>query len=203
LKVIVLGCGMIGTVIAVDFAESVENAEIIVADKSMERAQGIASGIEGAEWAAVDSVDYAGLVRVFRGLDLVIGALPGEHGFTALRAAIDASVSMVDISFTPENPLELNAAAKKKGVTIIPDCGVAPGLSNILVGHAASELESVREAHILVGGLPEYPVPPLGYTVTWSADGLIDEYMRDAPACNVNIMVPVFSLLKADCILTE
>lgn len=198
MKVVVLGCGMIGSVIAVDFAESVDDVQITVADKSMERARDVASGIEGAEWDVLDSLDHSGLVRKFRGLDLVIGALPGEYGFTALRAAIEASVSMVDISFTPENPLELNAAARRQGVTIIPDCGVAPGLSNILVGHGASEFESVREAHILVGGLPEYPVPPLGYTITWSADGLIDEYMRDARIVKGGriIQVPALSGLE-------
>jgi len=179
LRVLVLGCGNIGSVIARNFAESMEECEIVVADREEERAKKVASSIEDAAWITVDATDYAGLVEVLRGFNLVIGALPGDYGYQALKAAIEAGVDMVDVSFTPEDPLELDGAAKEAGITIIPDCGVAPGLSNMLVGYASAKLDRVLEAHILVGGLPEHPVPPLGYTVTWSAEGLIDEYMRD------------------------
>jgi lysine 6-dehydrogenase len=179
LKVITLGCGKIGSVMARDFVESVEGAEIVLADRSEERARIAASGIEGASWVAVDTSDFSGLVDTLRGFDLILGALPGDFGYRALEAAVEAGVDVVDVSYTPETPLELDRAAKKAGVTIIPDCGVAPGLSSILVGYAASRLDRVRTAHIMVGGIPETPVPPLGYTITWSAEGLIDEYVRD------------------------
>jgi len=179
LRIIVLGCGKIGSVIARDFAESVDGAEVVVADKSERMAEAAASRIREAEWTSVDATDYAGLVESVRGFDLVIGALPGDYGYQALRAAVEAGVDMLDVSFTPENPLELDEAAREAGVTVVPDCGVAPGLSNMLVGHAAAKLDRVRAAHIMVGGIPERPVPPLGYTITWSAEGLIDEYMRD------------------------
>lgn len=80
----------------------------------------------------------------------------------------------------PENPLTLNDKAAEAGVTIVPDCGLAPGISNTLVGHSASKLDRVETVRIMVGGLPEEPVPPLGYVMTWSAEGLIDEYTRKA-----------------------
>jgi saccharopine dehydrogenase-like NADP-dependent oxidoreductase len=179
LKVITLGCGKIGSVMARDFVESVEGAEIVLADRSEERAQMAASCIEGASWIAADTSDFSGLVDTLKGFDLILGALPGDFGYRALEAAVEAGVDVVDVSYTPETPLELDGAAKKAGVTIIPDCGVAPGLSSILVGHAASRLDRVKTAHIMVGGIPETPVPPLGYTITWSAEGLIDEYVRD------------------------
>jgi lysine 6-dehydrogenase len=79
-----------------------------------------------------------------------------------------------------ENSLTLNEKAVEAGVTIIPDCGLAPGISNILVGHAAEKLDKVWTVHIIVGGLPEKPVPPLGYIITWSPENLIDEYTRKA-----------------------
>lgn len=180
MRVVVLGCGNIGSVIARDFAESLEGAEVVLADRSREKAEVAASRIEGATWITVDATDYPGLLETLKGFDLVIGALPGDYGYKALKAAVGARVNMVDVSFTPENPLELEDAAEEAGVAIIPDCGVAPGLSNMLVGYAAAKLDLVREVHIMVGGLPEHPVPPLGYTITWSAEGLIDEYMRDA-----------------------
>ena len=180
MKIIVLGCGKIGSVAARDFADSVEGAEVVVADSSMERAEAAASKIMGGTPATFDATDYRGLVETLKEFDLVIGALPGDYGYNALRAVVEAGVNMVDVSFTAEDPLELDGAAEKAGITIVPDCGVAPGISNMLVGYGASKLDQVQEAHIMVGGLPEQVVPPLGYTITWSAEGVIDEYVRGA-----------------------
>jgi saccharopine dehydrogenase-like NADP-dependent oxidoreductase len=119
-------------------------------------------------------------MRVLKDFDLVLGFLPGKLGYGLAEACIDAGKSLVDVSFMAENPLALNDKASKTGVTIVPDCGLAPGISNVLVGHAAGELEKVRSVHIMVGGLPEKPVPPLGYVITWSPESLIDEYTRKA-----------------------
>ena len=179
MKVIVLGCGKIGSVMAKDFARTVEGSRVTAADISEERARRSASEIKGADWTTIDTTDHPALVETLRGFDLALGALPGDYGYKTLEASVEAGVDIVDISFTPEDPLQLDGAAKKAGVTMIPDCGVAPGLSNILVGHSASRLDKVRAVHIMVGGIPETPIPPLGYTITWSAEGLIDEYVRD------------------------
>jgi len=178
LKAIILGCGNMGSVIAMDLAESVEGVEVAVADKEGGRAKAVASTIEGADWFTVDATDYDGLVETFKGFDLAVGALTGDYGHQSMKAAIEALTDMVDVSFAPEDPFKLDEAAKEAGVTIIPDCGVAPGLSHILVGFASASLDRVREVHIMVGGLPRCPLPPLGYTITWSAEGLIDEYTR-------------------------
>ncbi len=179
MKVIVLGCGKIGSVMAKDFARTVEGSRVTAADISEERARRSASEIKGANWTTIDTTDHPALVETLRGFDLALGALPGDYGYKTLEASVEAGIDIVDISFTPEDPLQLDGAAKKAGVTMIPDCGVAPGLSNILVGHSASRLDKVRAVHIMVGGIPETPIPPLGYTITWSAEGLIDEYVRD------------------------
>jgi lysine 6-dehydrogenase len=111
-----------------------------------------------------------------------------------LKACVEAGKNMVDVSFNPEDPTELDEAVKKAGLTIIPDCGVAPGLSNLLVGYGASQLDSVDEAKIMVGGIPDEEVPPLGYTITWSADGLIDEYIRDVSIVKEGKMIQVPAL---------
>ncbi|MFP3951722.1 MAG: saccharopine dehydrogenase family protein [Candidatus Bathyarchaeia archaeon] len=177
-RVILLGCGKIGSVIARDLSKTLE-MEFTAADKSGSMARATAESV-GGEWIAVDVMDSSRLVRVLEDYDMVLGALPGDYGFRAIKAAIEAGVDMVDISFTPENPLDLNDTAEERGVTVVPDCGIAPGLSNILVGYGSSKLGKLKRANIMVGGLPEAPVPPLGYTITWSAEGLIDEYIRDA-----------------------
>jgi len=176
MRIIVIGCGKIGSIIAKDLAESLE-AEITVADKFETAARRVAEEISG-EWTTVDASSKGSIAQALRGFDLAVGALPGDYGFNAMEAAVEVGVDMVDVSYTPENPLILDEEARRKEMTLIPDCGVAPGLSNMLVSYGASKLDEVRAAHILVGGIPERPVPPLGYTITWSAEGLIDEYMR-------------------------
>jgi saccharopine dehydrogenase-like NADP-dependent oxidoreductase len=177
MRILVIGCGKIGSTIAGDLSESMAEAKITVADKRRAAAREIASRI-GSEWITVDASDKRSIAKALQGFDLAVGALPGDYGYAAMETAVEVGIDMVDVSYTPENPLTLDMEAKRRGTTLIPDCGVAPGLSNMLVGYAASMLDEVREAHILVGGIPERPVPPLGYTITWSAEGLIDEYVR-------------------------
>jgi lysine 6-dehydrogenase len=150
-----------------------------MADIDEARAKAAASRIPGAGWTTIDTSDHGSLRDRIGGHDLALGALPGDYGYAALKAAVEAGVDMLDVSFTPEDPTQLDASAKERGVTVVPDCGVAPGLSNILVGYGASRLDEVEKAHVMVGGIPEEPVPPLGYTITWSAEGLVDEYVRD------------------------
>lgn len=179
MKIIVLGCGKIGGVIARDLAESVDNVEIVAADKDQAQAVALAKQLKNGTWISLDAGDYRGLVDRLNGFDLAVGALPGNLGFNAIKAAIEAEVNVVDVSFSPENPLMLNGEAMDAGVTVIPDCGVAPGLSNMLVGYAVSKLDRAREVHIMVGGIPEHPIPPLDLIITWSVEGLIDEYMRN------------------------
>ena len=180
MNVIVLGCGKIGAVMAREFHRRLPASKLTMADIDEDRARKAAAAIPGAGWATIDTSDNSALVKKIRGHDLALGALPGDYGYAAIRAAVEAGVHMVDVSFTAEDPTKLDADARERGVTVIPDCGVAPGLSNMLVGYGASRLEKVDSAHVMVGGIPETPVPPLGYTVTWSAEGLIDEYVRGA-----------------------
>ena len=176
MKVIVLGSGKIGSVMGLDFSK--RGAEITLSDIDVGRAEKAADAIN-ADAVQFDTSDHDSMVKTLKEYDLVLGALPGDYGFDALKAVVDARKNMVDVSFTPEDPTTLSETAKKAGVTIVPDCGVAPGLSNMLVGYGSSKLDMVEEAKIMVGGIPEKEVPPLGYTITWSADGLIDEYIRD------------------------
>jgi len=100
-----------------------------------------------------------------------------------------------------ENPLRLNHAAESARITIVPDCGLAPGISNLIVGHAFQKLDKTRTVHIMVGGLPEKPIPPLGYTVTWSPESLIDEYTRKAIIVKQGRRVQVEALSGVENIL--
>jgi saccharopine dehydrogenase-like NADP-dependent oxidoreductase len=191
LKAIVLGAGKIGSVIAKDFSS--RGVELTLGDIDIDRAKEAASEV-GGDSLVFDTSNCDQMVETISDYDLIIGALPGDYGYQALRACINAGKDVVDVSFTPEDPLELDEEAKKSNVTIIPDCGVAPGLSNLLVGYGASMLDTVEEAKIMVGGIPEKKVPPLDYTITWSADGLIDEYIRDVTIVKDGELVQVPAL---------
>ena len=182
MKVLVLGCGNIGSVAAEDVAKSLSSVHIVVADRDKSRAQKVAEkiGRGNVSWAKIDVRNRSELVNFLQNFDLVMGFLPGKLGYGLMEACIAAGKDLVDVSFMEENPLTLHEKAVKTGVTIVPDCGLAPGISNLLVGHAVKRLDKVEKIHIMVGGLPEKPLPPLGYVITWSPESLIDEYTRKA-----------------------
>lgn len=112
--------------------------------------------------------------------DLVVSALPGFVGFEALRRVIEAGKDLVDISFFPEDPFALDSAAKQRGVVVVVDCGVAPGLCNLLAGRVARELERVDSYSCYVGGLPEVRRKPFEYAAVFSPADVIEEYTRPA-----------------------
>lgn len=182
MKVISLGCGNIGSVAAEDLAKSVSSTEVIIADKDETRAKDVAKRINrsNVSWIRLDATNHDKLVHALKEYDLVMGFLPGKFGYHLAEACLEARRSLVDVSYMPESPLKLNNKALEAGVTIIPDCGLAPGISNILVGHAVKKLDRVQAINIMVGGLPEKPIPPLDYVITWSPENLIDEYERKA-----------------------
>ena len=178
---LVLGCGNIGSVAAEDLAKTTDY-EIVVADNDLKRAENLAKRIGNSRVSAMrlDASDRRGSVRCLKGFDVVLGFLPGKLGYGLARACVEAGTDLVDVSFMAENPLTLNDRASTAGVLIVPDCGLAPGISNVLVGHAAAALDRIDSVHVMVGGLPERPVPPLEYVITWSPESLIDEYTRNA-----------------------
>jgi saccharopine dehydrogenase-like NADP-dependent oxidoreductase len=180
MKVLIVGCGNIGSVAAEDLAKSSSSIQVVVADKNETRAEQVAERIRNVSWIQLDATNQSKLVSALKDFNLVMGFLPGKLGYGLACACIDAGKDLVDVSYMAENPIALADNAVKANVTIVPDCGLAPGISNILVGHAVAELEKVLSVHIMVGGLPERPVPPLDYVITWSPENLIDEYVRKA-----------------------
>ncbi|MGD8545441.1 MAG: saccharopine dehydrogenase family protein [Candidatus Bathyarchaeota archaeon] len=196
MRVLVLGCGHIGSVAAEDLAESTVTNDIVVADKDGSRAEDIAKRIGRANVSGLqlDISDHDQLIRTLRDFDLVMGFLPGDLGHELVLSCVEAGKNLVDVSYMPENCLKLDERALEADITIILDCGLAPGISNILVGHATTMVDEIRRVHIMVGGLPERNIPPLGYVVTWSPENLIDEYTRRAKIIQDCKMVEVEAL---------
>jgi saccharopine dehydrogenase-like NADP-dependent oxidoreductase len=127
-----------------------------------------------------DLSDPAAVGDLVRDYDLVVIAVPGFMGFRTLRAVIEARRNVVDISFFPEDPFLLQELANRRSVTAVVDCGVAPGMSNILTGYVAHELDELNSVMIYVGGLPEVREWPYEYKAVFSPLDVIEEYVRPA-----------------------
>jgi len=192
---LVLGSGLIGPTIAQDLLESSETKQVVVADKDPERLKACSSKLAGGRLSTqiIDVSDQSATSKLIKGFDVAICALP--HGLTiaADRAAIEAGVSLIDLAFE-SGQMTLDNEACKAGVTLIPGCGVAPGLTNILASHAAENLDVVEEVHIKCGGIPQRPVPPLWYKVVFSLESVLDMYTRRVRIVREGKMVEVESL---------
>jgi len=164
---------------AIDLAQN-ENIRVTVADKSAQALQKLTGAHPKITATQVDLSDTGAVKTLAAENDLVLSAVPGFMGFQTLQAVITAERDIVDIAFFPENPFELDALAKEKGVTAIVDCGVAPGISNLLVGHVDHLLDSTEEVLIYVGGLPEVREWPYDYRAGFSPIDVIEEYTRPA-----------------------
>ncbi|MGQ9601801.1 MAG: saccharopine dehydrogenase family protein [Candidatus Bipolaricaulia bacterium] len=188
-RYLILGAGMQGTAAAYDFARFGEAETVVLADLDLERAEAAARRInrltrgELARPARVDVTDERSLAQALRGVDAVLSAVPYRFNLEITKAAIAASVGMCDLGGNTELVLEqlkLDPQAKEAGVTIVPDCGLAPGMANTLAVYAMSRMERPREVRIWCGGLPQNPKPPLGYKLVFSIEGLTNEYFGKA-----------------------
>ena len=175
-KIIVLGAGMVGSAMAIDL---VKDHKVTSADynlKSLEKLKGKHSNITTIQ---VDVTKKEELINILQSFDLVICAVPGFLGFETLKTIIEAKKNVVDISFFPENALELNDLAKENNVTAIVDCGVAPGMGNILLGYHNEQIK-ITDFECLVGGLPKTKKWPFNYKAPFSPIDVIEEYTRPA-----------------------
>ncbi len=120
------------------------------------------------------------IVEVLKTCNIAISALPAYLGRNAELAAIEARRNLIDLTYLKEEPLELYKKAKEREIVIIPDAGVAPGLSSLIAGYLYSYFDQLNYLKVLVGGIPKENIPPLGYTITWSPEDLIAEYSRSA-----------------------
>jgi len=180
MKILVIGCGNIGFVVARDLAGNLASAEVVLADVDKARATEAACRINRANVSCIrlDASNKTELIEALSRFDLAVGALPGSMGYQVCRAAVAAKTNLVDVSYMPEDVMTLNKEASRAHVSLLPDYGMSPGFGNILAGHAIGKLDSVESVHMLNGGLPEKPLPPLGYVITWSVNDLIDMYNR-------------------------
>ena len=174
-KIAVLGAGMVGKAIALDLAT---NFEVTAFDRSETALQQLATN-GTVQTQVADLSDHASYNSWLKDFDAVVLAVPGFMGYACLEAVIRCGKDVVDISFFPENALELDELAKEHKVTAIVDCGVAPGLSNLVLGYEDRQMQ-VEEFECMVGGLPKLRKKPFEYKAPFSPIDVIEEYTRPA-----------------------
>ena len=172
-KVTVLGSGMVGRTIAQDLST---RYRVTAVDLQQDNLDLLYAGIDKIQ---TDLAEARNVQDVIRDADMVIGAVPGFMGFKTLETVIDAGKDVVDISFFPEDALELDYKAKQKNVTAVVDCGVAPGMDNILLGFHYNRMH-VRSFTCMVGGLPRVRTLPFQYKAPFSPIDVLEEYTRPA-----------------------
>lgn len=177
-RVAVLGGGMVGAAISGDLAAD-PSISVAVMDKHEETLTAVRAR-HAVETRLVDLTEPDAIRESVAGFDLVVGALPGALGFGALGAVIDAGRPYCDISFMPEDAMELSPKAKALGVAVVFDCGVAPGLSHMMAGYAAHALDPCERLRIYVGGLPVERRWPFEYKAGFSPGDVLEEYTRPA-----------------------
>lgn len=174
-NIIVLGAGMVGKAIAIDLAKK---HKVSAADIDQDSLSYLSENY-GITSIGINLMEEERIYEVVKDFDLVVSAVPGFMGFDTLRTVIEAGKNIVDISFMPEDFMELNALAAKKGVTAITDCGVAPGMPNLIVGYH-NELMEINTFEYVVGGLPFMKVYPFYYKAPFSPVDVVEEYTRPA-----------------------
>jgi len=177
-RVVVLGAGRVGSLIARDLKARAK-ADVTVSDvradvlKRLEKEHGL-NGV------LADLSSPSAVKKLAGDFDLAIGAVPGFMGLATVKAVVESGADCCDISFMPEDPRVLHKAAKKAGSTAVVDCGVAPGLSNMMAGRIASEMDSIEDLTIMVGGLPKVRTWPYQYKAGFSPIDVVEEYTRPA-----------------------
>ncbi len=178
MKITVLGAGLIGSAIVKDLAKDRQHSvtAVDIDEKHLAHLDEDAT----VSTIMADLQDKSTIGSLVAETDLVICAVPGYMGFTTLKSIIEAGKNVVDISFFPEDPMELDDLAKSRNVTAVVDCGVAPGLSNIIAGYVDAQLDHTERYCCYVGGLPRIRKWPYEYKAVFSPIDVLEEYTRPA-----------------------
>ncbi len=179
MKFLVLGAGKQGSAAAFDLCRRNGVEKVVLADLDVENVQPFLRPLVGGKLVtrALNASDGAAVRAAMDGVDAVLNALPYYFNGAITEAAIDSGVHYCDLGGNTaivEAQKELHPAATQAGVSVVPDCGVAPGMVNILAQACIDELDVADVVEMRVGGLPQHPKPPLNYQVAYSLEGMLD-----------------------------
>lgn len=186
MKILVLGAGRMGHGAVYDLVHNSPGVEsVTIADFDTKKAERVAESVGTNKITAtyIDAANYAAIIQLMQGHDSAISCVNYWYNETLSQAAIETRTNFCDLggnNYVVDEQLALDAKAKAAGISIIPDCGLAPGMVSILAMHGAAKFDEIQEIHIRVGGLPQNPQPPLNYQLVFSVEGLINEYIETA-----------------------
>jgi lysine 6-dehydrogenase len=203
----ILGAGMQGTCAAYDLAKFASPARIVMGDVSLEQASANASRVNGlvghpiCEGVSVDALDAGSLTQFLADVDVLLSCVPYWMHPKVAETAIAAGVHMVDLGGDTNVSLEtlkLDERAKAAGVSVIPDCGLAPGLVNDLADYLLEQFDETESVRLFCGGLPQNPKPPFNYRLAFNIEGLVTEYDGDADVIRDGKLVKVPTLTEVE-----
>lgn len=181
MRMLVLGAGLQGSACAFDLLQNPEVTQVRLADLRIGSLPPFLAPYSGDRLVPtpLDVRDAEAVGALMRESDAVMSAIPYYFNLDLARLAVESGVHFCDLGGNTEivfRQKDLDAQARAKGVSIMPDCGVAPGMVNILAELGISRLDRVQQVRIYVGGLPQDPQPPLNYQLVYSLEGVLDYY---------------------------
>jgi lysine 6-dehydrogenase len=181
MRMLVLGAGLQGSACAYDLLQDRDVTEVRLADIHVHHLPEYLAPFSGPRLlpTPLDVRDRTAVLGAMRECDAVMSAIPYYFNYDLARLAVEAGVHFCDLGGNTEivfEQKELDAEARRKNISVVPDCGLAPGMVNILAEHGIAQLDDVHSVKIYVGGLPQHPEPPLNYMLVYSLEGALDYY---------------------------
>ena len=199
MRMLVLGAGLQGSACAFDLLNNSAVERVLLADVQVGSLPTFLAPFVGNRLAtlSLDVRDVAAVRAAMTQCDAVMSAIPYYFNFPLAQLAVDAGVHFADLGGNTDivrQQQTLDANAKARGVSVVPDSGLAPGMVNVIAQHGIDQFEQVERVQLFVGGLPQVPEPPLGYQIAYSIEGMIDYYttpslvVRDGVPQEVNAL---------------
>jgi len=185
IRVLMLGIGKMGSVLLQDLVRSDSVVEVVASDIDAQKVRRYVSQMKWDDKVRaepVDVLDHGRLVALMKGgFDVVANMMVSEHNFRIAKAAVEARANMVDVGMIIPETFTLDGAAREAGITIVPSCGLDPGIDRVLEGFAATRFDVVENIYVWCGGFPQKNTPgynnPLHYKVSWYWRRAIESYL--------------------------
>ncbi|MHA1629083.1 MAG: saccharopine dehydrogenase family protein [Candidatus Heimdallarchaeota archaeon] len=200
---LILGAGLMGRAAAFDLLRHEDTKTILLADIKFEQAKKVAQWLNDprVKPLTLDVTKKEHVREVMEQVDTAIGCVSYQFNYELSKTAIETKTNYCDLggnNTVVSQQFSLHEEAKKAGITIIPDCGLAPGVASILTAYATEKFDTLEEIHIRVGGLPQNPKPPLNYSLIFNVKGLTNEYLEPAEIIRDGKLMKVESLTEIE-----
>lgn len=186
MKISVIGAGTIGTAVVRELCERTEDiTQVQVCDTHSRSLQALHERVQSSVLRSfqIDARDHSVLGPIIRGSDCVVSCVPPELNPKLAELCVDRSIHFCDLGGNEsivQQELALGVRAREKSVWVVPNCGLAPGLVNILCLYGVDQFDTVEAARLRVGDVPLHPEPPFRFRISWSAERIVDDYTNPA-----------------------